>query len=352
VGGDEFAFLFPGTSVSQAGLETAQLVRFLTTFAPTFAGQTLRLTVTAGVAVFPDHAASPSDLMLAADVALHQAKGRGRSRFQMHDPAGRERERISFLRGQADRIRAALAESRFVPVYQPIIDLVTGRIVAVETLVRLREDDGTLSAPEAFLGAAERFGFVTAIDRLVITQAFDALSSGRRRISPDLELSLNLSGLDFEDDSLVADISRLARAKGIRPSRITFEITETAALRDLARVQAFTAALTSEGFRFALDDFGIGFSSFRYLRDLPMSSLKLDQSYIRGLPSRMEDRVFVRGVAEICRGLGIKTVAEGVQAPSLIPILRELGVDRAQGYLIGHPGTELPSVAASDIRVL
>jgi EAL domain-containing protein (putative c-di-GMP-specific phosphodiesterase class I) len=280
--------------------------------------------------------------MLAADLAMHQAKARGRARFLLHDPNARERERIGLLHGQADRIRAALAGARFVPVYQPISEVATGRVVAAETLVRLREEDGTLVRPDQFLDAAERFGFVTAIDRVVIAAVFDALVASRKRISADLEVSVNLSGLDFEDDALVAEISRLARLKGIRPSRITFEITETAALRDLGRVQDFTNALTSEGFRFALDDFGVGFSSFRYLRDLPMSTLKFDQSYVRDLPHKMENRVFVRGIAEICRGFGVKTVAEGVETPEILEILRELGVDRAQGYHVGHPSLELP----------
>jgi diguanylate cyclase (GGDEF)-like protein len=343
LGGDEFGLLSPDTTSAEAALEADNLVRFLTEFSPTFEGRRLQVTASVGVAVHPAHGQRTSDLMLAADLAMHQAKARGRARFILHDPSSRERERIGLLHGQADRIRAALATARFVPVFQPISEVATGRIVAAETLVRLREEDGSLSLPVDFLDAAERFGFVTAIDRVVIGSTFDALVAGRRRISPDLEVSINLSGLDFEDDALVAEISRLARLKGIRPSRITFEITETAALRDLGRVQDFTNALTSEGFRFALDDFGVGFSSFRYLRDLPMTTLKFDQSYVRDLPHKMENRVFVRGIAEICRGFGVKTVAEGVETPEILTILKELGVDRAQGYHIGFPALELPA---------
>jgi len=342
LGGDEFGLIAPRTNAAEAALEADGLVRFLTDFSPTFEGRRLQLTASVGVALHPAHGQRASDLMLAADLAMHQAKARGRARFLLHDPNARERERIGLLHGQADRIRAALAGARFVPVYQPISEVATGRVVAAETLVRLREEDGTLVRPDQFLDAAERFGFVTAIDRVVIAAVFDALVASRKRISADLEVSVNLSGLDFEDDALVAEISRLARLKGIRPSRITFEITETAALRDLGRVQDFTNALTSEGFRFALDDFGVGFSSFRYLRDLPMSTLKFDQSYVRDLPHKMENRVFVRGIAEICRGFGVKTVAEGVETPEILEILRELGVDRAQGYHVGHPSLELP----------
>ena len=343
LGGDEFGLLAPDTSLSEAALEADGLVRFLTEFSPTFEGRRLQLTASVGVAVHPAHGHRASDLMLAADLAMHQAKARGRARYIVHDPNSRERERIGLLHGQADRIRSALAAGRFVPYFQPIAEVATGRVVAAETLVRLREEDGTITRPVEFLDAAERFGFVTSIDRFVIGSAFDALVAQRKRIPPDLEISINLSGLDFEDDALVADISRLARMKGIRPSRITFEITETAALRDLGRVQDFTNALTSEGFRFALDDFGVGFSSFRYLRDLPMSTLKFDQSYVRDLPHKMENRVFVRGIAEICRGFGVKTVAEGVETPDILAILLELGVDRAQGFHLGFPAPELPA---------
>lgn len=343
LGGDEFGLLSPETTSAEAALEADNLVRFLTEFSPTFEGRKLQITASVGVAVYPAHGQRASDLMLAADLAMHQAKTRGRARFILHDPTARERERIGLLRGQADRIRTALSAGRFVPLFQPISEVSTGRIVAAETLVRLREEDGSLTSPDGFLDAAERFGFVTAIDRVVISGTFDALIAARKRIPPDLEVSINLSGLDFEDDALVADISRLARLKGIRPSRITFEITETAALRDLGRVQDFTNALTSEGFKFALDDFGVGFSSFRYLRDLPMSTLKFDQSYVRDLPHKMENRVFVRGIAEICRGFGVKTVAEGVETQEIMTILRELGVDRAQGYHIGYPVLELPA---------
>ncbi len=342
VGGDEVAVLLPGTNPGDAAERAEGILGLIAGMAPVWDSSPLSLSASAGVAIYPDHAGGAADLVRAADLAMHQAKRRGGSRALMHDPDDKERHRISGLREQANRVRAALAEHRFVPVFQPVADVTTGRIVAVETLARLKEPNGLLTAPASFLDAAERFGFVTQMDRVVIAAAFEKLVSARNKTVLNLEMALNLSGLDFEDDSLVADISRLARAKGIRPERVTFEITETAVLRDLARVQHFTRALTAEGFRFALDDFGIGFSSFRYLRELPVSSLKLDMSYIRNLEHKPENRVFVRGITEICRGLGVKTVAEGVESQDILEILAVLGVDRAQGYHIGHPVPDLP----------
>jgi diguanylate cyclase (GGDEF)-like protein len=343
VGGDEVAILLPGTGASEATARAETIVSLIRKLAPDWEGNALSLTASAGVAVFPDHAGGAADLFLAADLAMHQAKRRGGARVRLHDPSDRERDRTGRLREQSNRIRAALAESRFVPYFQPVAEVGSGRIVAVETLVRMREPDGRIALPGEFLGAAERFGIVTAIDRAVIAAAFDALATARKRISPELEIGINLSGIDFDDDKLVADISRLARAKGVRPERVTFEITETAALRDFDRVRDFTHALTSEGFHFALDDFGMGFSSFRYLRELPVSSLKLDISYVRDLPKEKANRVFVRGMAGICRGLGVKTVAEGVESEEVMEILPELGVDRAQGWHVGFPEPDLPA---------
>jgi diguanylate cyclase (GGDEF)-like protein len=344
VGGDEIAILLPGISAAEAAPRAEAVIGKIHRLAPLWQGTALTLTASAGVAVFPEHSGGAADLFLAADLAMHQAKRRGGGRVRLHDPSNRERDHTGRLREQSNRIRAALAESRFVPYFQPVAEVGTGRIVAVETLARMREPGERIALPAEFLGAAERFGIVTAIDRAIIAAAFDSLAAARKRISPEFEISINLSGLDFDDDSLVADISRMARAKGIRPERVTFEITETAALRDFDRVRDFTLALTGEGFHFALDDFGMGFSSFRYLRELPVSSLKLDISYVRDLPKEKANRVFVRGIAGICRGLGVKTVAEGVESEEVMELLPELGVDRAQGWHVGHPSPDLPVV--------
>ncbi|MCC6128932.1 MAG: bifunctional diguanylate cyclase/phosphodiesterase [Acidobacteria bacterium] len=342
IGGDEFAILLDETDANKARVFAEELARYLRDFAPVMNNRSLQMTASIGAAVFPDHTMRANDLILKAEGALREAKRKGRGKTQVFDPASLSREMVSILRGQTDRIRLALLHQRFVPYYQPIVDVATGKVVSAEVLCRLREEDGRICAPDTFMDAAERFGLVTAIDRLVISMAFDALVAQRKKLPQEFEISLNLSSLDFDDDALVADISRLARSKGIRPGRITFEITETAALRDIKRVQTFTAALAAEGFRFALDDFGMGFSSFRYLRDLPLATVKLDQSYIRSIDSQPANRVFVKGVSDICRGLKIRTVAEGVENHETLNSLKELGVERAQGYLFGHPVPDLP----------
>jgi diguanylate cyclase (GGDEF)-like protein len=342
VSGDAFALARSGVTQREALDEAQRLRSVLISFAPSHGGHPLQLTASVGVALLPEHAARPLDLMLAADEAMREAKEKGRGWLVLHDPKKRDPQKSASLRDQANVVRRALSGGRIVPFYQPIAEVQTGVIVAVETLARIRGEDGQLVEADRFVEAAERFGLVTELDHAVIAAAFDDFSQARRSLPLAFEMSINLSGLDFEDDTLVGDISRLARARGIRPERITFEITETAALRDLGRVIQFTHALTSEGFRFSLDDFGLGFSSFRYLRELPLSTLKFDRSYVQTIVTEPRSRVFVKGVAEICRGFGIKTVAEGVEDQNVLSVLGSLGVDRAQGFLVGAPSPGLP----------
>lgn len=346
--GDAFALARVGVTKKDALEEAEHLRKFLVGFAPSHGGRPLQLTASIGVALHPEHAGRSLDLMFAADEAMRESKEKGRGWLVLYDPKRRDPQKAALLRDQADMIRMALAHGGFVPYFQPIAETLTGRIVAVEALARIRRDDGGLVEPDQFLEAAELFGLVTGMDHVIIAAAFDGFSQARRTLPASFEMSLNLSGLDFEDDALVGDISRLARSRGIRPDRITFEITETAALRDLGRVKQFTRALTAEGFRFSLDDFGVGFSSFRYLRELPMSTLKFDRSYVSKVLTETESRVFVKGVTEICHGFGIRTVAEGVEDAGILKALRTLGVDLVQGFFIGLPAAELPVVFSGE----
>ncbi len=348
VSGDTFALARVGATKKDALEEAEHLRRLLVGFAPSHGGRPLQLTASIGVALYPEHSERSLDLMLAADEAMRESKEKGRGWLVLYDPKRRDPQKSALLRDQADMIRTALAHGGFVPYFQPIAETHTGRIVAVEALARIRRNDGVLVEPDQFLEAAERFGLVTGMDHVIIAAAFDGLSQARRTLPSSFEMSINLSGLDFEDDALVGDISRLARARGIRPDRITFEITETAALRDLGRIKQFTRALTAEGFRFSLDDFGLGFSSFQYLRELPLSTLKFDRSYVSKVLTETKSRVFVKGVAEICHGFGIRTVAEGVEDAGILKMLGTLGVDLVQGFFIGPPAAEFPVAFPSE----
>jgi EAL domain-containing protein (putative c-di-GMP-specific phosphodiesterase class I) len=234
------------------------------------------------------------------------------------------------------RLRRALREGRFVLHYQPILALDSGRVSHHEALVRLDDRrDARPLAPAAFLPAAERYGLVREIDRLVVTRVAALL--GGERLAADARVALNLSALSVTDRGMLAHIERELEAHAVDPRRLVLEITETAAISSIARARAFCAGAQELGCAIALDDFGVGFGSFYYAKRLPFSFLKIDGDFIRGLTGSREDRLVVRAIVDVARGMGRRTIAEFVQDAPTLELLRELGVDYAQGYHVGRP---------------
>jgi EAL domain-containing protein (putative c-di-GMP-specific phosphodiesterase class I) len=229
-------------------------------------------------------------------------------------------------------IKNALKENRFMLVYQPVVSLRDGKTLYHEALVRLQGDEGELIFPGVFIPIAERFGLMPQIDRWVVQAALTALQK-----YPGLSLFLNLSGVSLGDAVLLEFIEEEISKSGVDPSRIGFEITETAAVRDLLRADRWIRRLNNLGCCFALDDFGIGFSSFSYLRLLPVQYLKIDGSFISDLNQEPAHRVLVQAINAVAHTLGKKTVAEFVEKEGILKTLQELGVDCGQGYFLGRP---------------
>lgn len=238
----------------------------------------------------------------------------------------RQVERISWV----GRLRAALAEDRFELHAQPIVDLTTGETVQHELLIRMRQEDGTLVAPGQFLPTAERFGLIGEIDRWVTTRGIGHAASGR-------PVELNLSAHSLGDPDLLNLIRAELRRTGADPALLAFEITETAVVQDTAAAEWFIRRLRELGCRVALDDFGTGYGGFTYLKCLPITDLKIDIEFVRDLTESRASQEVVRAVVSLARGFGQQTVAEGVEDRSTMDLLRELGVDRAQGFAIARP---------------
>lgn len=274
--------------------------------------------------------------MLHADLAMYQAKESGRNRHRIYSSGEREAQMGSRLNWER-RLREALTEDRFTLHFQPILDLHTGEIVQYEALLRLVEPDGTLISPRQFLGIAESYGLIHAIDRWVVRRAIRTIAEERRK-RRRISLAVNLSARAFSDAELLPLIQAELLEHDVQPEALLFEITETAAVADMAMATSFIETLTSLGCRFALDDFGAGFSSLVYLKRLPVSCLKIDGTFIKRLPAEPVDQKMVKAVVTLARELGMRTVAEYVGCDETIALLRELGVDAAQGYHIGHPG--------------
>lgn len=237
------------------------------------------------------------------------------------------------------RLHRALREGAFALHYQPIVALRDGSVAHHEALVRLADEPhGRLVAPSAFLPAAERYGLVRAIDRLVVSRVLAVLgetsagSAARPR-----SVALNLSALSITDRGMLAHIEHELVRHRVDPARLVVEITETAAISDMRRAQAFCEGVEALGCAIALDDFGVGFGSLYYAKRLPFSYLKIDGDFVRELPSSRNDRLLVRAIVDVARGMGRETIAEFVGDRDTVELLRELGVDYAQGFHIGRP---------------
>lgn len=336
VGGDEFGVLLPDTTPSEAKAFARALIQSLRQHTMLVEGHVVRTTASVGMAILPDHGESAAELLAHADLALIEAKERGRNALAVYSPRSRGQAASHSRLHWRRRLAEALESDRLTLYAQPIVDLVTGTAEQFELLLRLQNEDGSLALPGSFLGVAERFGLIRDIDRRVVQQAIRLLATLDER-APGLRLSVNLSGKAFADDQLVPLIRRELSAAGVDPSRLVLEITETAAIRDLSQAQKFMRSLKNLGCQFALDDFGVGFASFSHLKHLPVDYVKIDGSFIRHLTRDDIDQHVVRALVEVAKGLGCATVAEFVTDEETVRLLRALGVDYGQGFYLGEP---------------
>jgi EAL domain-containing protein (putative c-di-GMP-specific phosphodiesterase class I) len=240
------------------------------------------------------------------------------------------------------RLRRALAEERFVLHFQPIVSLADGSVSHFEALLRLADEpDGRLIAPGSFLPAAERYGLIRDIDRMVLGKVAALLGDG----GPGVGIALNVSALSVSDGVMLTDLERALARNGVDPARLVVEVTETAAISDMVKARDFCAGVQALGCAVALDDFGAGFGSFQYLKHLPFDFLKIDGDFIRGLPGSRTDQLVVRALVGVARGMGRRTIAEFVGDEPTLTMLRAYGVDYAQGFEVGRP-RPLPRLAA------
>jgi diguanylate cyclase (GGDEF)-like protein/PAS domain S-box-containing protein len=328
LGGDEFAIVLPHTKLDAAWLVGRALRDAVREHVTVVEGQKIRTSLSIGVAPLGG-GMSGEDSMAVADMAMYEAKKRGRDRVVTF------REEPAHLRaalGWAERLRDALADGHFCLYAQPVMDLASGRANRHELLLRLREADASIVLPREFIGTAERFGLINEIDRWVVREAVRLLAAREGSI-----FSINVSGLSIADPTLLTLIDSELAAAGVDPARLVLELGETAALADLEASRQFVAGLRRIGCGAALDDFGAGFGSFACLRHLPVDFVKIDGEFVRGLPGDEHDRLLVGAIVDVGRGLGIRTIAEEVGSAAALAMLREQGVDFAQGYHIGRP---------------
>jgi diguanylate cyclase (GGDEF)-like protein/PAS domain S-box-containing protein len=336
LGGDEFAVLLKNAARGEAERVAGLMLETVRSRELPIAGQKVTMTTSIGVALFDSNDANVEDLLVEADLAMYAAKDAGGNRYEVSEADGQHLTSMQARLGWVDQIRRGLDEDRFVLFCQPIVHLATDEATQWELLLRLEGDDGELIPPAVFIPTAERFGMIQEIDMWVVKKAIHLLHEQRHRPG-GLRLEVNVSGKSMGDSEIPDMVEREIAATGIDPSRLVFEITETAAIANMEQARAFADRLTSLGCRFALDDFGAGFSSFYYLKYLPLNYLKIDGDFITSLTSSVTDQLVVQSMVDIARGMGMKTIAEFVEAKETATMLHEKGVDYSQGYYHGRP---------------
>jgi diguanylate cyclase (GGDEF)-like protein/PAS domain S-box-containing protein len=335
IGGDEFAVLLPQTGAEQAQVVADGIVKAFGRQTAVLANESIRVTGSVGAALFDGLGAE--GVLAHADMAMYEAKQAGRNCFVICRPRAAGADPESSCRTEAERIRQAIQAEKFIVFWQPVLDLGTMEIDRYEILLRLPgTNDRELLLPNSFLYVAERLGLILAIDSWVVRKAV-ALIAAHSRAGRKLVLHVNVSGKSICDPRFIGIVEGALVEGAIDPSCLVLEITETAAIANLEQARVFADRLCRSGCLLALDDFGAGFASFYYLKNFPFDYLKIDGEFIRGLGTNQVDSLVVQAIVGIARGLGKKTIAEYVGNADTARLLRESGVDYAQGHHIGPP---------------
>ncbi|MBT4196502.1 MAG: EAL domain-containing protein [Gammaproteobacteria bacterium] len=338
LGGDEFAIILNKCGLGPAVNIAEEIRATIEDFRFGWDDQSFQVGISIGLVLIDIDSPDQEEVFKAADSACYAAKEAGRNRVHIYSPDDTE---ISQRRGESRwmvRIQNALDQDRFQLNYQPIIGISEGSADSIhyEILLRMLSEDGELIPPGAFMSSAERYLLMPKIDIWVIENLFCWLSQHGDYNSSDI-FAINLSGQSLADESLLYRIKQLFNEYSIPAKRISFEITETAAISNLSQAQVFIAELKQLGCKFALDDFGSGLSSFAYLKSLPVDYLKIDGAFVKDMVDDPIDRAMVESIHNIGSVLKLKTIAEFVENAEILSALKEVGVDFAQGYGIARP---------------
>lgn len=335
LGGDEFALVIPN-------IDRTGAINFAQTINERLKGIVIssmhtpvQMSASIGIALFPEHGETVDTVLANADLAVFQAKEAGRGRWHVFAEEEHVRERLASQVMWKKRIQGALARDDFVLYYQPIMNLATHTVSHYEVLLRMVEGNEVLT-PAAFIQVAEKTGLIHTIDHFVLRTAVAHLEKIIRQ-GHQLNFAINLSAHALTDVELLPLLKHLITTHNIPANRLIFEITETAALADISAANRQMTTIREMGCRFALDDFGVGFTSFYYLRELPIDFIKIDGAFIQHIAENLDDQIMVKAMTQMARGFGKKTVAECVENLATMDLLKTFDVDYVQGYHIGRP---------------
>lgn len=334
VGGDEFAMILTDFNEREGAVAVAE--KFIRTLSQPLIveGHTLYVSASIGLSVFPKDGVDTATLLRNADAAMYSAKEHGKNNYQHFSQEMHEKTSLRLaLEGD---LRHALERQEFELHYQPMIELATGRVAAVEALLRWNHPEKGMVNPAAFIPLAETTGLIVPIGEWVLREACAHAQSWNAQ-GHEVQVSINLSGRQFLEESLIRTILEILRDTGLDPKMLVLEITESVLMEHAESTVARLYQLKDMGIYLSIDDFGTGYSSMAYLKRFPVGKLKIDQSFIRDIPEDSEDVAITTATIQMAHSLKLKVVAEGIETRAQADFLRERGCDIGQGYLFSRP---------------
>ena len=337
LGGDEFVILIDDVSGLEEPKRLAERVGDVLRPRFELAGSDYAVTASVGVAIGSGTEVDVHDLVRDADTAMYVAKTGGKDSVRVFAPSMHERAHERF-RLQVD-LRHALERSELLLFYQPIFDMLDGRLKGFEALVRWSHPTRGLVAPERFIPLAEENGLIVPLGRWVFHEALSQLGAwdGRHEGARALSMSMNVSTVQLRSPSLIADVRHALEQSGVAPSRVVLEITEGSLANETDRVIEVLEELRALGVRIAIDDFGTGYASLSHLQRLPVDILKVNKSFVAALSDEDKSRDLLKAIMGVGRALSLAVIAEGIEAQSQMNTLHEMGCEMAQGFLVGRP---------------
>jgi predicted signal transduction protein with EAL and GGDEF domain len=348
MGGDEFILILRGLRRPHDSTIPARKIMASLEAPMRFEGHELKVTASLGISLFPIDAEDRDTLLRHADMALYWAKSQGRNTFRLFDGAlhsdTAERVRLE------NDLRRAVGAAELDLVYQPQIEVETGRVVGFEALMRWTHPERGPVPPDRFIGLAEDCGLIGELGAFLLRRTARDLDSWRRRAFRPDRLAINISPLQFRRGDLVTEVRRFLDGVELDATQLELELTETALLEADRRTQRAIHGLHRLGVSLALDDFGTGFSSLSNLQRFPVQRVKIDRSFVRNMPRKPRDATLARAIIGLAHGLGMKVVAEGVENEVQLDMLHAFGCDEWQGFLKSQPiaATAVPSFSLAD----
>jgi diguanylate cyclase (GGDEF)-like protein/PAS domain S-box-containing protein len=347
IGGDEFLIVLP--SVKSRDEVTAVADRILNSVAEEFRikGRSLRVTCSIGISMFPEHGEDAETLIKNADAAMFSAKGHGRSEYRFFTEL-MNAEVVDRLTLE-NSLREALDKKQFFLVYQPQVNVDTGRITGWEALLRWQHPEFGLIPPDRFIGIAENCGLIVPIGEWVLRTACLQMKTWHGQGLDEVPVAVNVSALQFRRFGLSSVVERALMESGLSPNLLELELTESLLLSNADVILSVLNELKAMGVRLAIDDFGTGYSSLSYLRELPVGKLKIDRSFITDVTSNTDDAAITTAIINMAKSMNLEVIAEGVETEEQMSFLKARGCDLVQGYLISLPLTA-EQIADSQVR--